>query len=82
MQGELSARSLVEYLQAKGQTEDNALKYVNRVRAEIDLKQYQIQNRYSGVTPQDPYEYLGRILGNAKGLVDASPFGLITQVFK
>ena len=82
IQGELSARSLVEYLQAKGQTEDNALKFVNRVRAQIDLKQYQIQNRYSGVTPQGPYETLGRILGNAKGLVDASPFGLITQIFK
>lgn len=82
VQGELSARSLVEYLQAKGQTEDNALKFVNRVRAQIDLKQYQIQNRYSGVTPQGPYELLGRILGNAKGLVDASPFGLVTQVFK
>lgn len=82
IQGELNARSLVEYLQAKGQTEDNALKYVNRVRAQIDLKQYQVQNRYSGVEPQGPYERLGRILGNAKGLVDASPFGLITQIFK
>lgn len=82
VQGELSARSLVEYLQAKGQTEDNALKYVNRVRAQIDLKQYQVQNRYSGVTPQGPYELLSRILGNAKGLVDASPLGLVTQVFK
>lgn len=82
VQGELSARSLVEYLQAKGQTEDNALKYVNRVRAQIDLKQYQVQNRYSGVSPQGPYEYLARILGNAKGLVDASPLGLVTQIFK
>lgn len=82
VQGELSARSLVEYLQAKGQTEDNALKYVNRVRAQIDLKQYQIQNRYSGVAPQGPYEHLARILGNAKGLVDASPLGLVTQIFK
>lgn len=82
VQGELSARSLVEYLQAKGQTEDNALKYANRVRAEIDLKQYQIQNRYSGVEPHGIYERLGRILGNAKGLVDASPFGLVTQIFK
>ena len=82
VQGELSARSLVEYLQAKGQTEDNALKYVNRVRAQIDLKQYQVQNRYSGAAPQGPYEYLARILGNAKGLVDASPLGLVTQVFK
>lgn len=82
VQGELSARSLVEYLQAKGQTEDNALKYVNRVRAQIDLKQYQVQNRYSGVAPQGPYELLSRILGNAKGLVDASPLGLVTQVFK
>ena len=82
VQGELSARSLVEYLQAKGQTEDNALKFVNRVRAQIDLKQYQTQNRYSGVTPQGPYERLARILGNAKGLVDASPFGLITQILK
>lgn len=82
VQGELSARSLVEYLQAKGQTEDNALKYVNRVRAQIDLKQYQVQNRYSGVAPQGPYEHLARILGNAKGLVDASPLGLVTQIFK
>lgn len=82
VQGELSARSLVEYLQAKGQTEDNALKYVNRVRAQIDLKQYQIQNRYSGVAPQGPYEHLARILGNAKGLIDASPLGLVTQIFK
>ena len=82
VQGELSARSLVEYLQAKGQTEDNALKFVNRVRAQIDLKQYQIQNRYSGVAPQGPYEHLARILGNAKGLVDASPLGLVTQIFK
>lgn len=82
VQGELSARSLVEYLQAKGQTEDNALKFVNRVRAQIDLKQYQVQNRYSGVTPQGPYERLARILGNAKGLVDASPLGLVTQIFK
>ena len=82
VQGELSARSLVEYLQAKGQTEDNALKYVNRVRAQIDLKQYQVQNRYSGSAPQGPYEYLARILGNAKGLVDASPLGLVTQIFK
>lgn len=82
VQGELSARSLVEYLQAKGQTEDNALKYVNRVRAQMDLKQYQIQNRYSGVSPQGPYERLARILGNAKGLVDASPLGLVTQIFK
>lgn len=82
VQGELSARSLVEYLQAKGQTEDNALKYVNRVRAQIDLKQYQVQNRYSGVTPQGPYEYLARILGSSKGLVDASPLGLVTQIFK
>ena len=82
VQGELSARSLVEYLQAKGQTEDNALKFVNRVRAQIDLKQYQVQNRYSGVTPQGPYELLSRILGNAKGLVDASPLGLVTQIFK
>lgn len=82
VQGELSARSLVEYLQAKGQTEDNALKFVNRVRAQIDLKQYQVQNRYSGVAPQGPYELLSRILGNAKGLVDASPLGLVTQIFK
>ena len=82
IQGELSARSLVEYLKAKCQTEDNALKYTNRVRAQMDLKQYQVQNRYSGVAPQGPYEYLARILGNAKGLVDASPLGLITQVFK
>ena len=82
IQGELSARSLVEYLKAKGQTEDNSLKYVNRVRAQIDLKQYQVQNRYSGVTPQGPYERLARILGNAKGLVDASPLGLVTQIFK
>lgn len=82
IQGELSARSLVEYLQAKGQTEDNALKFVNRVRAQIDLKQYQVQNRYSGVAPQGPYEYLARILGSAKGLVDASPLGLVTQIFK
>ena len=82
VQGELSARSLVEYLQAKGQTEDNALKFVNRVRAQIDLKQYQVQNRYSGVAPQGPYERLARILGNAKGLVDASPLGLVTQIFK
>lgn len=82
VQGELSARSLVEYLQAKGQTEDNALKYVNRVRAQIDLKQYQVQNRYSGVAPQGPYEHLARILGNAKGLIDASPLGLVTQIFK
>lgn len=82
VQGELSARSLVEYLQAKGQTEDNALKYVNRVRAQIDLKQYQVQNRYSGAAPQGPYEYLARILGNAKGLVDASPLGLVTRIFK
>lgn len=82
VQGELSARSLVEYLQAKGQTEDNALKYVNRVRAQIDLKQYQVQNRYSGVAPQGPYEHLARILGNAKGLTDASPLGLVTQIFK
>ena len=82
VQGELSARSLVEYLRAKGQTEDNSLKYVNRVRAQIDLKQYQIQNRYSGVSPQGPYEHLARILGNAKGLVDASPLGLVTQIFK
>ena len=82
VQGELSARSLVEYLQAKGQTEDNALKFVNRVRTQIDLKQYQTQNRYSGVTPQGSYEYLARILGNAKGLVDASPLGLVTQIFK
>lgn len=82
IQGELSARSLVEYLKAKGQTEDNALKYTNRVRAQIDLKQYQIQNRYSGVTPQGPYEYLARILGSSKGLVDASPLGLVTQIFK
>lgn len=82
VQGELSARSLVEYLQAKGQTEDNALKFVNRVRAQIDLKQYQVQNRYSGVAPQGPYERLSRILGNAKGLVDASPLGLVTQIFK
>lgn len=82
VQGELNARSLVEYLQAKGQTEDNALKFVNRVRAQIDLKQYQVQNRYSGVSPQGPYERLARILGNAKGLVDASPLGLVTQIFK
>lgn len=82
VQGELSARSLVEYLQAKGQTEDNALKFVNRVRAQIDLKQYQIQNRYSGVAPQGTYEHLARILGDAKGLVDASPLGLATQIFK
>ena len=82
VQGELSARSLVEYLQAKGQTEDNALELVNRVRAQIDQTQYQIQSRYSGVAPQGPYEYLARILGNAKGLVDASPLGLVTQIFK
>lgn len=82
VQGELSARSLVEYLQAKGQTEDNALKFVNRVRAQIDLKQYQVQNRYSGVAPQGLYEHLARILGNAKGLTDASPLGLVTQIFK
>lgn len=82
VQGELSARSLVEYLQAKGQTEDNALKYVNRVRAQIDLKQYQVQNRYSGVQPQGLYEHLARILGSSKGLVDASPLGLVTQIFK
>lgn len=69
-------------IKAKGQTEDNALKYTNRVRAQMDLKQYQVQNRYSGVAPQGSYEYLARILGNAKGLVDASPLGLITQVFK
>lgn len=82
IQGELNARSLVEYLQAKGQTEDNALKYVNRVRAQIDLKQYQVQNRYSGVQPQGLYEHLARILGNSKGFVDASPLGLVTQIFK
>ena len=82
VQGELSARSLVEYLQAKGQTEDNALKYVNRVRAQIDLKQYQVQNRYSGAQPQGLYEHLARILGSSKGLVDASPLGLVTQIFK
>lgn len=82
IQGELSARSLVEYLKAKGQTEDNALKYTNRVRAQIDLKQYQVQNRYSGVQPQGLYEHLARILGNSKGLVDASPLGLVTQIFK
>lgn len=82
VQGELDARTLVEYLQAKGQTEENALKYANRVRAEIDLKQYQIQNRYSGVEPHGIYENLARILGNAKGLVDASPLGIITHIFK
>ena len=82
VQGELDARTVVEYLQAKGQSEDNALKYINRVRADIDLKKYQITSRYSGEQPQGAYEMAQRILGNAKGLVDASPLGLITNIFK
>ena len=82
VQGELDARTMVEYLQAKGQSEENALKFVNRIRSEIDLKQYQIQNRYSGIEPHGLYENLARILGNAKGLADASPLGLIPRLFK
>lgn len=82
IQGELNARTFVEILQAKGQSEDNALKYINRVRSEIDLRQYQVQNRYSGVDPHGLYENLSRILGNAKGLTDASPLGLIPRLFK
>lgn len=82
IQGELDARTLVEYLQAKGQTEENALKFMNRVRAQIDLKQYQMQNRYSGVEPDSWYDKLARQLGNAKGLVDASPLGTILKLIK
>lgn len=82
VQGELSARTLVEFLQAKGQTEENALKFTNRVRAQIDLKQYQMQNRYSGVDPDSWYDKLARQLGNAKGLVDASPLGTILKLIK
>lgn len=82
VQGELDARTAVEYLQAKGQSEDNALKYINRVRNEIDLKKYQITNRYSGAEPKNIYELAQRILGNAKGLVEASPLGVIPDIFK
>lgn len=82
IQGELNARTFVEILQAKGQSEDNALKYINRVRSEIDLRQYQVQNRYSGVEPEDVFEKFSRILGNAKVLADASPLGLIPKLFK
>ena len=82
VQGELDARTAVEYLQAKGQSEDNALKYINRVRNEIDLKKYQITNRYSGAEPKNIYELAQRILGNAKGLVEASPLGVIPNIFK
>ena len=70
LQGKLNAETFTEILRQKGISEDNALKYYNRVKADMDLKKYAVSNRYSGYEPQGIYETLQRISGNAKTLMD------------
>lgn len=79
LQGEISARTLVEYMRVKNIQEDTSLKYVARVEQEMKNQLAQSTNPFQPTVDDSWYSKILRGASNAKFMYDNSPLGSILK---